>query len=345
MKKTLILFLAAAAVLTGCTKTAKSGPNDAAKRYFDSWIHINHPDARRTPLGVYVLDGKTGTGELCGDCDNYPFVRLEYTVRNLDGTITETTRETVAKQLGTYDPTYYYGPDVTYRGNNSLYVGVEEVLDTMRVGGSTTIVIPGWLVTNKQFATEDEYLANVTGDSQIYEFTVTECIKDIKKWETDSIARYLAANFPEVNPADTVSSGDDDFKKYGFYFIRTGEPTSEKKMPSDTTFHINYTGRLLNGRVFDTTIKDTAKVYGLYTAGKKYEPVLINMAEEYTGVTMSSDETKVIDGFAYALYQMHPYEKCTCIFYSGIGYGYSGSGNAIPAYSPLRFDLEIVDEN
>ena len=29
-------------------------------------------------------------------------------------------------------------------------------------------------------------------------------------------------------------------------------------------------------------------------------------------------------------------------FYAGLGYGNSGSGTAIPAYAPLRFDFEIV---
>ena len=41
---------------------------------------------------------------------------------------------------------------------------------------------------------------------------------------------------------------------------------------------------------------------------------------------------------------MHPHEKGTAVFYSGLGYTYRGSGGSIPAYSPLHFDLEIVDK-
>ena len=41
---------------------------------------------------------------------------------------------------------------------------------------------------------------------------------------------------------------------------------------------------------------------------------------------------------------MHPHEKGTAVFYSGVGYGSSGSGSTIPAYAPLRFDIEIVDK-
>ena len=39
-----------------------------------------------------------------------------------------------------------------------------------------------------------------------------------------------------------------------------------------------------------------------------------------------------------------PGETATAIFYSSLGYGYSGSGSVIPSYAPLRFDITVVKE-
>ena len=58
----------------------------------------------------------------------------------------------------------------------------------------------------------------------------------------------------------------------------------------------------------------------------------------------SSSGTSVINGFSLGLDQMHPHEKGSAIFVSNWGYGVSGSSPAIPGYSPLRFDFEVVNK-
>ena len=114
---------------------------------------------------------------------------------------------------------------------------------------------------------------------------------------------------------------------------------------ADTTIYINYTGRLLNGRVFDTTVADTAKMYGIYSSSKTYSPISVQYNhDDYTGITITSNKTSVIDGFSYMLWRMGPFEEGTGIFLSKLGYASSGSGSAIPAYSPLRFDIEVVEK-
>ena len=50
------------------------------------------------------------------------------------------------------------------------------------------------------------------------------------------------------------------------------------------------------------------------------------------------------DGFAYGLAAMHPEEKASFLFGYNLGYGSSGSGDMIPPYSALRFDVEMVPE-
>ena len=50
----------------------------------------------------------------------------------------------------------------------------------------------------------------------------------------------------------------------------------------------------------------------------------------------------VVSGFSYGLHAMHAGEKASFVFGYNLGYGSSGSGNLIPAYAALRFDIELV---
>lgn len=355
MKKTLLYLSLAALVLAGCAKDPKTGVNDAAKRYLEAWILVNHPEATRTALGSYVLEDTPGSGVSANSVDAYPYVRVNYTLRTLNGAVQTTTSEAMSKQLGTFATNQlknpYYGPVVWYRGNDNLVAGLEELVSTMNVGGRRTVVIPSWLMgvdgsTNKsvRFDTAEEYLKNVSGSSpMIYEVELTDAIPDILQWQIDSIGRYLAKQFPGKTAADST--------KKGFYYFRTGAPSSENSFPNDTTIYINYVGRRLDGSVFDTSIADTAKYYGIYSASRTYGACKItwySSDKDYTSITMtmpeSSSGTSVINGFSLGLDQMHPHEKGSAIFVSNWGYGVSGSSPAIPGYSPLRFDFEVVNK-
>ena len=140
-----------------------------------------------------------------------------------------------------------------------------------------------------------------------------------------------------------------DSTSYGFYYQQLKEPADTHSFKADTSIYINYTGRLLNGQVFDTTIADTAKVHNIYSSSNTYSPVKITWGESYTDLTMtasgSSSSSSIISGFQKTLWEMrHPYEKGVGMFFSSYGYGSSGSGNTIPSFSPLVFEIEIVDK-
>ena len=345
MKKVYLYLALAAMAVCGCAKSPTVGLNDAAKRYFDAWIKVNYPDAPSTALGSYIIENKEGTGAVAGDTKTTPYVWIDYTIRALDGTIRESSYEAVAKQMGEYSAKDYFGPEVWRREGNALPAGLDEVISQMRPGGSVKVVVPGWLQTSNRYDSAAGYLANVNGSSSsvVYELALRELIVNEKKWEADSIGRYISRNIPGKSVQDSL--------KYGFYYFRTGEPSSDRVIPADTTVYINYTGRLLNGTVFDTNVKDTAKYYGIYDASRTYGPSSVHWysstsedgeTEDYKDITL--DSSNVIEGFAYALSQMHPHEKGMTLFYSGVGYKESGSGDAIPGFSPLRFDIEIVDK-
>lgn len=353
MKRTILYLSLAALVLAGCAKTPKAGTNDENILFFESWVQVHHPQAVRTSLGAYILNDKPGTGAAAGTPEKNPFVRVSYTIRKLDGTVQGTTDVDLSKQVGYYSTNEsknpYYGPIIWARGTSGQAAGIEESVAQMSEGGRRVVAIPGWLLGYDAssgapilYKTAEEYENKVAGATpMIYEMKLEEVIPDIQKWQIDSVGRNVAALFPGKTVKDSV--------KLGFYYFQTGAPSSTEKFKSDTTIYINYIGRRLDGQVFDTNIADTAKFYGIYSASRTYGPSAINWYntdETYKDITMvtSGSSSSVISGFAFGLNQMHPHEKGTAIFTSDWGYGAKGSGYAIPTYSPLRFDLEIVDK-
>ena len=278
----------------------------------------------------------------------------------------------------------YYGPVVLTRSAGYLYAGVNEIFSGMSSGSSRRAVIPGWLMTYRWYGSEQEFIDNESGTNTIYDLSVVDPIDDIEKWQIDSIGRFLSGGYAshdfgymssekikEYLSINNISSAQDSSDLYGFYFIEIEhgeelEPAEDDDDDSkdteedgydwtkshfyttggsnDTTIYINYVGRLLNGKVFDTNIQRVAQDNGL--SGGTYEPVAIQWGDSYTELKMGSDDSSssMITGFSLTLWRMHPFGKALGIFYSNFGYGYSGSGTAIPAYSPLMFEIEIVEK-
>lgn len=337
MKKNIILVAAAAiACLCGCAKTQTSGTNDASKQYFDAWVST-HKDAswKETGLGSWIIEDKAGSGEMVGEFHDSLFLRFNYTFSDLKGDISGSSYAAVNQQLGTYAEGDYYGPQIFY--GQSLYAGLEDMLKGMKTGGRRKVAIPGWLITYDRYSAPEKYLDKEGGDPGIYEIELTDIINNINKWECDSISSYIANNFKVSGSVSELSDTT------GFWYIRTAAPESEKEM-CDTTVYINYIGRLLNGTVFDTNIRDTAVFHGIDSDSRDYSPISFSIKDEYSNSTMGDDETKVVKGFARAISKMHPFEQGSGIFMSELGYWYNGSGNTIPAYSPLRFDIQIVKD-
>lgn len=351
------LVLTAAIFIIGCAKTVSVGPNEANKRYLEAWMQVNGIDVEPSGLGIYILDNKDGKG---AEVTRDGFALLDFKITDLDGTITSYTGEEIAKQLGSYNISDYYGPKFITTHENTIYAGVYNMLEGMTVGGYRKAIIPAWLLSYKTYGTEAEYLAQEsTSSTAIYEVYVKDFTDSVSNWELDSLERFFRNDKVIIDgkPVDQIfvnEKGDpmvkaDTTQVEGFYYKQLSAPASTDKFPSDTAIFINYTGRTLDGRVFDTTYEKVAKDNHIYSSSRTYEPVQINWPntsedEGYDKITMGTDESEIIAGFALTLWQMHPMEKGVGVFYSQLGYGSTGSGNAIPGYAPLIFEIEIVEK-
>lgn len=329
-----ICIASAAVIITSCAVAPDTGKNYLNKQYFDAWMQINHPDAASTTLGSRIIYDQPGTGELVGDLETNPYVYCDYEVTDLAGTVSATSYIKKAQQVGFYSEYSYIGPAVFVRGEDVLAAGLDEMFETMRVGGTRTAVIPGWLMTTDRYKKAEDYLENGSGDNTIYTITVREAIPDIVKWETDSLDRFIKHHFPGV-----------DSTELGYYYIQTVPPIDDSEFEEGAKVYVDYTGRLLSGQVFDSTIADTTKKYRFYSESKTYEPVELKFPEnENERLKFSESESETIQGFEKCILNMKAGEKGFVVFYSGLGYG-SRSQSGIPSFSPLMFEIHMLGLN
>jgi FKBP-type peptidyl-prolyl cis-trans isomerase FklB len=324
------VLAATAAVLfiSGCADDNDKSSEEINKEYVEAWMEINHPGIEPTGQGIYILSDSAGTGEALSDEDIYAMI--EYTVADLDGTITTTTSTELSQQLGTYNKSYYYGAHWFIRSEETTNIGLLDMLDGMNIGGVRTALVPSWL-------NETANSTSSSASNAIYTIKLVDKTDDIVQWEIDTLESYTQKYMNDVDSTFT-----------GYYYLQIKAPTDTSTLPTDTTFYINYTGKLLNGLVFDTTVEDTAKYYGIYSSSKTYAPVEVQMSDDISSITIStsssSSSSSVVTGFAYCLSKLKLYEKGICAFTSQYGYQYSGSGSSIPGFSPLVFEIEMVDE-
>jgi FKBP-type peptidyl-prolyl cis-trans isomerase len=101
--------------------------------------------------------------------------------------------------------------------------------------------------------------------------------------------------------------------------------------PGDTVV-VNYLGKFVNGKVFDTNIKAEAIKAKLQ----------INPMNPYKAIRFPVGAQGMIQGFSEGLLLMNKGAKATFIIPSSLAYGEQGNGPVAP-FTPLVFDLELVD--
>lgn len=93
---------------------------------------------------------------------------------------------------------------------------------------------------------------------------------------------------------------------------------------------VNYTGRLLDGTIFDSSVESDARTGNIYDSRRKYEPFTFKMG---AGEVFPGWDKSLMDQTVGSVLQL--------IIPSRQAYG-AKENSRIPAFSPLVFDIEIV---
>ena len=137
--------------------------------------------------------------------------------------------------------------------------------------------------------------------------------------EPEAIAKYVADNNIKVKPTAD-----------GLYIIVKKKGTGAK-VATGKEVAVNYTGRLLDGTMFDSSVEGDAIQGGLQQPGRTYEPL-----------TYVVGQMRLIPGWEESVMGMPEGTVMQVVMPSAQAYGPQGAGKDIPPYSPLVFDIEIV---
>ncbi|MBK6265879.1 FKBP-type peptidyl-prolyl cis-trans isomerase [Marivirga sp. S37H4] len=94
---------------------------------------------------------------------------------------------------------------------------------------------------------------------------------------------------------------------------------------------VNYVGKYLDGRVFDTSVDSVAREAGIFSETRVYEPIKFQLGAG-----------QVILGWEIGLALLKEGSVATFIIPSGLAYGPEGKG-PIPPNTVLLFEVELVD--
>lgn len=144
-------------------------------------------------------------------------------------------------------------------------------------------------------------------------------MKERQQNEPEAIEAYVHDNNITVKPNEN-----------GVYIIVKKKGTGAK-VAAGRTVAMNYTGRLLDGTMFDSSVESDAIQGGLQQPGRTYEPL-----------TYTVGQMSLIPGWEQGVMGQPAGTILQLIIPSAQGYGPQGAGKTIPPYSPLVFDIEIV---
>lgn len=116
----------------------------------------------------------------------------------------------------------------------------------------------------------------------------------------------------------------------GLRYSITRPSVKVRPLAGDTVL-VNYTGRTLDGKVFDSSIEADAKKAGLEQPGRTYEPISVVVGQG-----------QVIKGWDEGLLLLNEGSKASFLIPSDLAYGPRGAGNDIAPFSSLLFDVELV---
>jgi len=298
-----ILFVALLAVIiTSCGKSKYPGFKETDNGLYYKF-HIENKDAKKPAVGDILV--------------------AELTVRTADSTLF--TNSGNPQRLFKLDTSYYKGD-------------LNEGLSMMGIGDSATFIIsadslkkvmnlPPFIKPGEVLYYDikiKEIISKDVAEKEKNEMMVKQqkMVEEAKANESKDLEKYLTENKIKVKP--TAS---------GLYFIDLKKGNGAKAEKGKKV-KVNYTGKLTNGTVFDTSVEAEAKKSNTYNEKRPYEPI------EFT---LGNGE--VIPGWDEGISMMKVGGKARLVIPSKIGYGERGAGNSIPPCAVLVFEVELVAVN
>ena len=212
-----------------------------------------------------------------------------------------------------------------YAEVDKLDVVLKEAIGMMREGDTLL-----FKVTAKQLF--GDYLGALAMQYDLKEDTIIETKVKIEKMmqeeqfekqkaekDAQAIEEYLKA---EGIAAETTPSG--------LRYIIDTPGKGKKPLPGDYV-KVHYTGRLLEGGVFDTSQAEVAQAHGIHHPQRTYEPFKFQVGKG-----------QVIAGWDEGLQLISKGSKARLFIPSELAYGSRGAGHMIPPHAVLVFEIHLI---
>lgn len=274
----------------------------------EEYVKNNEISVQPNSSGVYYIETKKGKGKspvIDGYCATH------FTVYLLGG-------DQLFSTLDREEPIEFKF------GSQFENEGFQEVIGMMKEGGKANAIVPSTMAFGAEgagtivppFSTlyyEIDLIDVMTSQEYDKKQAKKEAEREAKniileKEETSNIQKYLKDN--NITPTTTLPNG--------LMYVEV-EAGSGAKPVQGKKVKVHYTGKLLDGTIFDSSLDK----------GQPFEFTL------GTGA--------VIEGWDQGIALMNEGGKAMLIIPSKLAYKDRGAGDRIPPFSPLTFDVELIE--
>jgi FKBP-type peptidyl-prolyl cis-trans isomerase FkpA len=293
------------------------------------WVLVScssdHPGFKRSGSGLYFrFHDKNEQGEQVLKGDEVTVSLRLYTG---DTVFLETGRDSLlSDQIIVEEPVY---PGDVY-----------EALSMMHTGDSATFILQGNDLFLNFFRMQDlpgyikdsaEVWMDVKVKSRVPKAEVDKrlaalseesgrMLEEMKRTEPARISEFLAAN--ELKAAPLPS---------GLYYIETMRGTG-KKVENGSQVTLQYVAKLTTGKILETSLREEAIKSGIFDSLFEYTPFTFIMGDRST-----------VAGWEEGISHMRKGGKALLVVPSSLAYGEEGLEDLIPPYSPVVYEIEIID--
>ena len=257
-------------------------------------------DFKKSPEGIIYTVQKQGTGPQPQPGQK---VKVHYTLSTLDGQKLESSRDGGS-------------PFSFTLGQGEVIPGWDKGIPLLNVGSTATLYLPSSLAYGESGSQRIPPNTPLVFDIEVLD--IVDAAKE-KAEAAKKLDDYLKNNNIKAQKSPE-----------GIYYTVQTQGTGPKPQPGQTV-QVNYTGKLLNGQVFDTSIETVAKANNVYNPQRTYGPFEFPLGQG-----------RVIQGWDKGIPLFNVGGKGTLYIPADLAYGERGAGAMIPANSPLIFEIEVL---
>jgi FKBP-type peptidyl-prolyl cis-trans isomerase FkpA len=198
-------------------------------------------------------------------------------------------------------------------------IDVREIFGLLSQGDSALCVVSVDSVVKLSGEEPPKFFPKGTSVKYFFKILAVKSRTEIQATESKVLSEYAQKNNLKVQ---TTASG----LQYTMLIQGAGRRPNQGE-----TVRVNYTGKLLNGKVFDTSLDYVAQANNLFNPNRPYQPL---------GFALGQGQ--VIKGWDEGISLLTLGSKAILLIPSYLAYGERGAGGDIPPNSPLVFEVELV---